>query len=161
MNLSVSTNCKDPLVSAYANRNMIEDILDCSSSSSDDDDDDVEIESETSDLEEVLYQKQKKQLRGLYHGVYVSADNATVIDITLTLDQLPSLLQCEITDARSIPPSQKNSGRSLIIFCDDMGMTKDLPINSHATALTGITSPIHGPVVIVDEKGPLSVTDLF
>lgn len=133
MDISRSSDCNDPVVSAYADRDLMEDLLD---SSSDEEDDDIDSDR-------------------LYHGIYISTDNATVINITLTLDELPAILQCEITDARSV----STRVRSLIIFCDDMGLTKDLPINSHASALT-MTS-IHGPVVIIDEHADLSASDLF
>ena len=98
-----------------------------------------------------------------YHGIYVSADNKRIEDITLSLDDLSSLLECKVTDARSITTTRMRNGKqhtySLIIFFDDMGAHRNLPINHEATTLTG--TQIHGPIVIIDEHVDLNQSDLL
>lgn len=99
----------------------------------------------------------------LYHGVYVSADNHQITDITLTLEEVPTLLGCKEVDYRSVDITRIRQGEphtySLIIFCDDRAQHKNLPLNHEASALAG--TDIYGPVVIVDEYVELTQAHLL
>ena len=104
-----------------------------------------------------------------FNGLYLPDNNSGgPREITFQLEDLSDILQCTVTDARTIPrPHKKCSCEKdveededaiWILFFDDLGKDKELPLNSLASSL--FKQEIYGPGILVDEDGDVSVADV-
>lgn len=112
----------------------------------------------------------------MFNGLYLPDNNSgEPREITFQLVDLNDILQCTVTDARTVPhkkcscekegddeegdeEEEEEEEAVWILFFDDLGKDKGLPLNSLASSL--FKQEIYGPGVLVDEDDDISIADI-
>ena len=83
---------------------------------------------------------------GKYGGILIPPTGKSR-QVTLTLDDIPTLLGAKSTDHIS----KDTNGLALILFVDDLALMKDLPVN--AVASTFANDTVRGPALLIEDNG--------